>query len=324
MATSWREEGVRGVRVRLGCSGRVGRIPEWDRFSSLRGRPAGPDSAVYGPLPPVRTFGATGPPHPSEQCGFRPCDIERNAKVAQSACPTPDSPTPATYVVQVEQHRTRPPQRRQPPQAAPPAPPAPGGSAVYRVRVRSVPPVVLALRRFPNPRLTGIGAGLFAALTMFVLACVDRLLFDSSELVYGLLFLPVSALTALWVRPADLVTAPISVPIAFAVGVFPISGGSEGFGGQVMGLVTALAVHAGWLYGGTLIAGLIASVRKVRQMRARRRYVLAQGHGGAPASERAPRAAASAAAAAKPVRAGAGGAAGTGGAGAVARRPQRP
>ncbi|OWA24506.1 DUF6542 domain-containing protein [Streptomyces sp. CS057] len=197
---------------------------------------------------------------------------------------------------------------------------------MYRVRVRSVPPVVLALRRFPNPRLTGIGAGLFASLTMFVLACVDRLLFDSSELVYGLLFLPVSALTALWVRPADLVTAPISVPIAFAVGVFPISGGSEGFGGQVMGLVTALAVHAGWLYGGTLIAGLIASVRKVRQMRARRRYVLAQGRGGAPApapaSERAPRSAASAsaaaAAAAKPVRAGAGGA------GAVARRPQRP
>ncbi|MEU5232273.1 DUF6542 domain-containing protein [Streptomyces anulatus] len=193
---------------------------------------------------------------------------------------------------------------------------------MYRVRVRSVPPVVLALRRFPNPRLTGIGAGLFAALTMLVLACVDRLLFDSSELVYGLLFLPVSALTALWVRPADLVTAPISVPIAFAVGVFPISGGSEGLGGQIMGLVTALAVHAGWLYGGTLIAGLIASVRKVRQMRARRRYVLAQGRGGAPASEPSPRAAAvSAAAGAKPVRAGAGGA---GGAGAVARRPQRP
>ncbi|APS23571.1 membrane protein [Streptomyces sp. Tue 6075] len=213
----------------------------------------------------------------------------------------------------MEQHRTRPPQRRQPPQAAP-APPAPGGSAVYRVRVRSVPPVVLALRRFPNPRLTGIGAGLFASLTMLVLACVDRLLFDSSELVYGLLFLPVSALTALWVRPADLVTAPISVPIAFAVGVFPISGGSDGFGGQVMGLVTALAVHAGWLYGGTLVAGVIATVRKVRLMRARRRYVLAQGRG--TAGERPPRAAVSASAA-KPVRAGAGTA-------AAVRRPQRP
>ncbi|WNF31378.1 hypothetical protein RI138_22060 [Streptomyces sp. C11-1] len=188
-------------------------------------------------------------------------------------------------------------------------------------RARAVPPVVLALRRFPNPRLTGIGAGLFAALTMFVLACIDRLLFGGSELVYGLLFLPVSALTALWVRPADLVTAPISVPIAFAVGIFPISGGSDGFGGQVMGLVTALAVHAGWLYGGTLVAGLIASVRKVRQMRARRRYLLSQRWGGGPG--RAPRAAsagtgtaATAAAtagavgaragASKPVRAGAG------------------
>ncbi|MFH8880514.1 DUF6542 domain-containing protein [Streptomyces californicus] len=200
-----------------------------------------------------------------------------------------------------------------------------------------MPPVVLALRRFPNPRLTGIGAGLFACLTMFVLACLDRLLFDSSELVYGLLFLPVSALTALWVRPADLVTAPISVPIAFAVGVFPISGGSDGFGGQLMGLVTALAVHAGWLYGGTLIAGLIASVRKVRLMRARRQYVLAQERNpaareqrGAGGQERSPRAAAagrladsapqspaaSPAAAAKAVRAGAGASAD--------RRAQRP
>lgn len=110
-------------------------------------------------------------------------------------------------------------------------------ATVYRAagaggRVRAVPPVLLALRRFPNPRLTGIGAGLFAALTMFVLASLDRLLFDSSELVYGLLFLPVSALTALWVRPADLVTAPISVPIAFAVGVFPISGGRTDSAGR--------------------------------------------------------------------------------------------
>ncbi|MFI8433451.1 DUF6542 domain-containing protein [Streptomyces sp. NPDC079020] len=181
----------------------------------------------------------------------------------------------------MEQHRTRPPQRRQP-QQAPPAPSPQGAlgesAAVYRVtgapgdRTRSLPPAVAALRRFPSPRLTGIGAGLFAAVTMFVLACLDRLLFDSSEIVYGLLFLPVSALTALWVRPADLVTAPISVPIAFAVGVIPVSGGTGGLGGQTMAVVTALAVHAGWLYGGTLVAGLIATVRKVRHMRAKRRH----------------------------------------------------
>ncbi|MGP3638733.1 DUF6542 domain-containing protein [Streptomyces sp. 24-1644] len=160
-------------------------------------------------------------------------------------------------------------------------------AAVYRVgapgaRPRTVPPAVAALRRFPNPRLTGIGAGLFAAVTMFVLACLDRLLLDSSETVFGLLFLPVSALTALWVRPADLVTAPISVPIAFAVGVIPISGGGGGLGGQTMAVVTALAVHAGWLYGGTLVAGLIASVRKVRHMRQRHLLRVAQAARGVP------------------------------------------
>ncbi|WP_344497228.1 DUF6542 domain-containing protein [Streptomyces enissocaesilis] len=135
---------------------------------------------------------------------------------------------------------------------------------------RAVPPVVLALRRLPNPRLTGLGSGLFAAAVMLVAGGLDRLLFDGSPLVYGLLFLPLSALTALWVRPADLVTAPIVVPIAFAVGLVPIAGGSSGFGGRVMAVVTALAVHAGWLYGGTLVAGLIATVRKVRLMTRRR------------------------------------------------------
>ncbi|MFF9346226.1 DUF6542 domain-containing protein [Streptomyces sp. NPDC014734] len=151
-------------------------------------------------------------------------------------------------------------------------------ATVYRVvdtkpegRSRPVPPVVLALRRLPNPRLTGIGAGLFAAATMFALACLIALLFDGSATVFGVLFLPVSALTGLWVRPADLVTAPIIVPIAFAVGIIPISGGEGGFAGQTMALVTALAVHAGWLYGGTLVAGLIATVRKVRLMRQRQR-----------------------------------------------------
>lgn len=127
------------------------------------------------------------------------------------------------------------------------------------------------LRRLPNPRFTGLGAGLFAAAAMLGIAFLDRLLLDGAPLVYGVLFLPVSAVTALWVRTADLVTAPISVPIAFAVGTFPLAEGSGGFGGHAMALVTALAVHAGWLYGGTLVAGLIATVRKVREMAHRQR-----------------------------------------------------
>lgn len=166
------------------------------------------------------------------------------------------------------------------------------GALGYRVMSapagRPVPPAVGTLRRLPNPRLTGIGAGLFAAAAMFLIGCLDWLLFDESPAVFGVLFLPVSALTALWVRPADLVTAPISVPIAFAFGIAPIAGGGGGLGGRTMAVVTALAVHAGWLYGGTLVAGLITSVRKVRLMRARQRRLTQAAHTARPAAATAP------------------------------------
>lgn len=115
---------------------------------------------------------------------------------------------------------------------------------MYRVAARPAPPFVLALRRLPQPRLTSLGGGLFAAAVMFLLGCLDWLIFDGSPAVYGVLFLPVSAVTALWVRPADLVSAPISVPIAFAFGIVPIAGGSGGLGGQAMAVVTALALHS--------------------------------------------------------------------------------
>ncbi|MDJ0384201.1 hypothetical protein QMF80_25825 [Streptomyces sp. G-G2] len=114
----------------------------------------------------------------------------------------------------------------------------------------------------PRPKLTGLGGGLFACAAMVLAAGIDWLLFDASMLGYGLLFMPVAAATALWVRPADLITAPISAPIAFTTGVWPIAGGSGGLGGQLMGVVTTLSLHAGWLYAGTLIAALIAVVRK--------------------------------------------------------------
>lgn len=190
----------------------------------------------------------------------------------------------ATYVGAVEQYRTRTPQHGQRARTSAPgssrAPiSVPAGAAVtgesaavYRAAdsTQRVPPIVLALRRLPSPRLTGLGGGLFSAALMFVLGTLDRLLLDSSPVVYGVLFLPVSAVTALWVRPADLVTAPICVPIAFAAGIIPIAGGVGGFGGQTMAVVTALALHAGWLYAGTLVAGVIATVRKARMVRRRR------------------------------------------------------
>lgn len=138
-----------------------------------------------------------------------------------------------------------------------------------RTRPRSA--AASAVRRLPRPRLTGLGGGLFACAAMVLAGGICWLLFGSSLFVYGLLFLPVAAATALWVRPADLITAPISVPIAFAAGAWPISGGSGGFGGQLMALVSVLSLHAGWLYAGTLVAALIAVVRKAVLI-GRRRY----------------------------------------------------
>ncbi|MED7821102.1 DUF6542 domain-containing protein [Streptomyces chiangmaiensis] len=134
---------------------------------------------------------------------------------------------------------------------------------------RNAAPLVQTVRRVPGPRLTGLGGGLFCAAVMPAIGCLDRLLFDSSLTVYGVLFLPVAALTALWVRPGDLVAAPVAVPIAFAIGLLTVADGGGGLGGHVVGLVTALATQAGWLYGGTLVAGVIATVRRVRMMRRR-------------------------------------------------------
>ncbi|NEC26014.1 hypothetical protein G3I20_05380 [Streptomyces sp. SID8111] len=124
-----------------------------------------------------------------------------------------------------------------------------------------------AVRRVPNPRLTGLGGGLFCALVMLTLGLLDAASF-ASQTAYGVLFLPVAALTAVWVRRVDLLTAPVVVPIAFAVGLVPLVDG-DGTGGQVMGMVTGLATQAGWLYGGTLIAGVIVLVRRVRMIRRR-------------------------------------------------------
>ncbi|NEC73459.1 hypothetical protein G3I25_18050 [Streptomyces rochei] len=127
-----------------------------------------------------------------------------------------------------------------------------------------------ALRGMPNPRLTGLGGGLFCAAVMLVLGFLDQLLFGASLTVYGVLFLPVCLLTALWVRRGDLLTAPVVVPIAFAVGLLTVAESGEGMGGRLMGLVTALATEAGWLYGGTLVAGSTVLVRRVRMLRRRR------------------------------------------------------
>ncbi|MER6524725.1 DUF6542 domain-containing protein [Streptomyces sp. NPDC001508] len=174
----------------------------------------------------------------------------------------------------MEQPRTRPPQHG-PRRGTPPAPLPPqarrgpaGGQAAAQRPVRPGP---AQPPHRTGPRLTGLGGGLFCAALMFLLALIDQLLFGASLTVYGVLFLPVCALTALWVRENDLLTAPVLVPIGFAVGLLAVADGGGGVAGRLMGLVTALATQAGWLYGGTLIAGVTVIVRRIRRVRRRRR-----------------------------------------------------
>ncbi|MEU9398429.1 DUF6542 domain-containing protein [Streptomyces sp. NPDC048242] len=186
----------------------------------------------------------------------------------------------------MEQYRTRsphdgprrgtPPPAHLPPQARRPPAGAERGpsrqSATPRApRVRPSQPPAPARRGLPGPRLTGLGGGLFCALAMYLLGWLDLLLFDASLTGYGVLFLPVCVLTALWVRGGDLLTAPVVVPIAFGVGLFPLTDGGAGLLARLMGLFTGLATQAAWLYGGTLIAGVIVLVRRVRWVRERRR-----------------------------------------------------
>ncbi|MFJ5559971.1 DUF6542 domain-containing protein [Streptomyces sp. NPDC093250] len=191
----------------------------------------------------------------------------------------------------MEQHRTRPAQygpRRDPAPGTsgpsrpvrPPLPPQAGRTAAGGVarstrpdrpvrapQRRPAPPS--AVRRPPNPRLTGLGSGLFCGAVMLVVGLLTEALFGASQTVYGVLYLPVCVLTALWVREGNLFIAPVVVPIAFAVGMVPVA--KEGEGGaldRLMGMVTALATQAGWLYGGTLAACVIVLVRRVRRVRA--------------------------------------------------------
>ncbi|OIJ97331.1 hypothetical protein BIV25_16075 [Streptomyces sp. MUSC 14] len=123
----------------------------------------------------------------------------------------------------------------------------------------------------PNPRLTGLGSGLFCTVVMFLLGCLDALLFDASMTTYGVLFVPVCVLTALWVREGDLLTAPVVLPIAFTLGLFPVADGKAGVLGRLVGVFTGLATQAGWLYGGTVAAWAIVLVRRVSRVRSRRR-----------------------------------------------------
>ncbi|MET8248142.1 DUF6542 domain-containing protein [Streptomyces sp. NPDC005202] len=154
---------------------------------------------------------------------------------------------------------------RRPPAVRRPAPASAAGPALRHLRH------LRRMRRIPNPRLTGLGGGLFCGTVMFTLGCLDQLVLGGSPTAYGVLFLLVCVLTAVWVRKGDLLTSPVVVPIAFALGLLPVADRGGGLAGRLMGLVTALATQAGWLYGGTLLAGVTAMARRILLVRHRRR-----------------------------------------------------
>ncbi|MEU8913594.1 DUF6542 domain-containing protein [Streptomyces libani] len=137
-------------------------------------------------------------------------------------------------------------------------------SAVHRARPRRPAPGPPAgpRRRMPAAKLTGLGCWLLATLALLAFAFVDRLLFGGAPTAYGVCYLLVGIGAAVWVRPYDLVCAPVTLPIAFTLGALPIQHGAEGFEGLLMGVFTVLALNAGWLYAGTLVCALLAIVRR--------------------------------------------------------------
>ncbi|MDT0307752.1 hypothetical protein RM780_12370 [Streptomyces sp. DSM 44917] len=116
-------------------------------------------------------------------------------------------------------------------------------------------------RRLPRPRLTGLGCGVLALAGMVSWARLCELL-GGVPALYGTLFVATAGATALWVRPADLICAPIAAPIAFAAGLITTEG--------LVATVTELALRAPWLFAGTLLATLIALARKALVLLRRR------------------------------------------------------
>ncbi|MEU7255265.1 DUF6542 domain-containing protein [Streptomyces rimosus] len=153
-------------------------------------------------------------------------------------------------------------------------------------------PLAAAAARLPSPRLTGLGCGLLGTFVLFAFAFFDNLLFGGAPTAYGVFFLLVGVSAGLWVRPYDLITAPIALPIMFTLGTVPISHNTGGFTGLLMGVFTVLATQAGWLFAGTLACALIVVVRKAAaiarrqaERHAQRQVARAQGAQGAQGRE---------------------------------------
>ncbi|WP_280676442.1 DUF6542 domain-containing protein [Kitasatospora sp. MAA19] len=160
------------------------------------------------------------------------------------------------------------------PAAGPPAadrPAAPGPRLRLPLRGRSEAPLYGRRRTGRPTRLTAVGTGVVAVLATLAVAGLDRLLFDGLGWLFGLGYVVVCFQLAVRVRYADLLAAPISGPIAFALALLVLAPAtSSGVTAHVVALATGLALRAGWLFSGTGLAALIVLARFVAQRRIHR------------------------------------------------------
>lgn len=117
--------------------------------------------------------------------------------------------------------------------------------------------------RLPAPRLTGLGVGVFSSLLMAAAGGLSGLLPFGAPVLYGCVFVLACVAGALWVRPAELFAAPVAAPLAYTVGQFFTGGPGSGLSGLLQDVFTGLALHALWLYAGTLCCLVLVLVRRV-------------------------------------------------------------
>ena len=121
-------------------------------------------------------------------------------------------------------------------------------------------------------RLTAVGGAVVTLGATLLGGAADFWLFGGSGIVMGLVYIAACFQVAVRVRAADLAVAPICGPIAFAAALVLMGPSPDGsFLGHVVGLATALALQAGWLFTGTAVSLLIVLARRIALNRARRK-----------------------------------------------------
>lgn len=222
-------------------------------------RPAQPPTR---PAPPMRPAAQPAPaPQAAETARAYP-----TAPAPQTAQAVSADPAPRT--AQAARTAATAPAAKAP--KTPKAPRTPQAPKAYRP---AKAPRLAAGRRIPGPRLTGLGTGALATAVCVLAATADSLLFHGPGVLFGVVFVLVSVAGALYVRPYDLVAAPVAAPIAFATGIaLTADSGDGGLAGHVIGVFTTLALMTGWLYTGTVLAAVIVGVRALLLPSRRRRY----------------------------------------------------